>query len=224
MIFQKFLNILIIFLPWFIRRKLLVKFWGYKIHVTARIGFSYIYPRYLEMSAGTQINHFTVAIYLDAVILGYKSIIGRGNWITGFPSNTASLFFKHQKERSSKLIIGEHSAITKNHHIDCTNTIEIGNFVTIAGYDTQMLTHSINIYDNRQDSAPIKIGNYCFIGTNTVILGGANLPNYSVLGAKSLLNRDYTKEFTLYGGVPAKPIKSLDQSAKYFLRTDGFVY
>lgn len=147
--FQKILNVFILFFPWFIRRRLLIKFWGYKIHKTARIGFSYIYPKCLEMSEGAKINHFTVAIHLDTLILGYKSSIGRSNWITGFPSNTTSLHFKHQKNRVSKLIIGEHSAITKNHHIDCTNKIEIGDFVTVAGYNSQLLTHSINIYGVR---------------------------------------------------------------------------
>jgi acetyltransferase-like isoleucine patch superfamily enzyme len=222
--FQKFLNAFILFFPWFIRRKLLIKFWGYKIHPNAKIGLSYVYPKYLEMEEGAKINHFTVAINLDSIFLGYKSSIGRGNWITGFPANTASSHFKHQKNRESKLIIGMHSAITKNHHIDCTNTVQIGNFVTVAGYNSQFLTHSINIYEARQDSMPIRIGDYCFVGTNSVILGGSNLPDYSVLGAKSLLNKKFEVPYSLYAGVPALTVKDLDKNAKYFQRSDGFIY
>ena len=133
-------------------------------------------------------------------------------------------YFAHQINRDSQLIIGEHSAITKQHHIDCTSSITIGKFTTIAGYDSQLLTHSIDIFENRQDSHPIEIGDYCFVGTNVIILGGSKLPNYTVLGAKSLLNKQYTDTHALYGGVPAKKIRAITQDAKYFLREKGFVY
>jgi len=176
------------------------------------------------MGDGAKIDMFTIAIHLDKIEMGKNSKIGRGNWITGFPTNTEALPFKHQQERRAELIIGECSAITKNHHIDCTNLIQIGSFSTIAGYQTQMLTHSINILENRQDSAPIFIGDYTFVGTNTTLLGGAILPDFSVLGAKSLLNKPYSQKWMLYGGVPAKPLSELPKDAKYFHRTKGYVY
>ena len=217
------LKVLLIFLPWFIRRRLMIKFCGYKIHSSAKIGFAFIYPKYLEMHKGSRIDHFTVAINLDLVSMGYKSSIGRSNWITGFPTSTSSSHFEHQKNRKSQLVMGKNSAITKNHHIDCTNRVDIGNFVTIAGYNSQFLTHSINIFENRQDSKPIQIGDYSFVGTNVVVLGGSKLPNNSVLGAKSLLNSSNDQEWFLYGGVPARPIKELSKNAKYFSRKVGFV-
>ena len=111
----------------------------------------------------------------------------------------------------------------QNHHIDCTNIITIGNFSTVAGYQSQLLTHSIDVMESRQHSAPISIGDYTFVGTNVVILGGASLPAFSVLGAKSLLNKSFTEQYTLYGGVPAKAIAPIDKQAKYFNRHEGFV-
>lgn len=176
------------------------------------------------MGANAHIDHFTVAINLDRLELGSRATIGRSNWITGFPLGNNSLHFRHQPNRRPCLLIGESAAITKNHHLDCTHTITIGPFATIAGYQTQFLTHSIDVLENRQDSAPISIGAYTFVGTNSVVLGGAVLPNYSVLGAKSLLNKVFLDEWMLYGGVPAKAIQPLPQTAKYFTRTEGFVY
>ena len=210
-------------MPWRLRRRLLKHWFGYNIHPTAKIGFSWIYPSYLEMHENSRIDHLTVAINLDKISLSKEATIGRGNWITGFPTNTSSLHFKHQTDRKAELLLGTFSSITKNHHIDCTNSIRIGKFSTIAGYNSQLLTHSINIYDSRQDSEPIVIGEYTFVGTNVVILGGAVLPNYSVLGAKSLLNTAYINEWHLYAGVPAKEIKEIDKKAKYFHRQNGFV-
>ena len=217
------LKLLLILFPWKVRRWILNSFFGYKIHSSARIGLSYIYPAYLEMEEGSKINHLTVAIYLDKIKMGKNSSIGRNNWITGFPSKKASSYFSHQPNRTSELIVGESSAITKHHHLDCTNTISIGKFVTIAGYQSQFLTHSIDIYENRQDSKPILIGDYTFIGTNVVVLGGSILPAYSVLGAKSLLNKAFTDEFNLYAGVPAKKVSDISKDAKYFYREVGYV-
>lgn len=217
-------KIFILFMPMPLKRFFMNKLLSYKIHKTARIGFSWVYPRKLEMGAYSKIGHFNIAVHLDCIYLGDNSSISRSNWITGFSSYTKSKHFQHQKERKSELVIGKHSAITKKHHIDCTNTIKIGNFVTIAGYSSQLLTHSINIEKNIQDSYPINIGDYCFIGTSSTILGGANLPDYCVLGAKSLLNKSFSANYCLYAGVPSKMVKKLSKDYQYFLREKGYVY
>jgi acetyltransferase-like isoleucine patch superfamily enzyme len=209
-------------LPWKLRRIALNKWFGYNIHPTARIGLSWIFPKQLVMGEQSRIDHFSVAVNLLRIEMKANSKIGRSNWITGFPQGH-SKHFTHQPERQPVLILGESSAITKHHHIDCTNAINIGAFSTIAGYYSQLLTHSINVIENRQDSEPIFIGDYTFIGTNAVILGGAILPAYSVLGAKSLLNKAFTEEWWLYAGVPAKAVQPIPKNAKYFTRTQGFV-
>ncbi|MDT3404791.1 acyltransferase [Mucilaginibacter terrae] len=219
-----FRKILTLILPWSLKRRALQKWFGYEIHPTAKLGLTWVFPHKLVMGPGARIDHFTAAVHLDYIELGKNASIGRSNWITGFSTHTESKHFKHQTNRKTELILGEEAAITKNHHIDCTSAIHIGRFSTIAGYNSQLLTHSIDVFENRQDSASITIGEYCFVGTNVVVLGGATLPAYSVLGAKSLLNRAYTETWMLYAGVPAKPIKQIPATAKYFTRTEGFVY
>ena len=212
------------FLPWGLRRRFLNKFFGYKIDPDAKIGISWVYPNRLIMQSGSRIDHFTVAVNLDLIHLKNNAKIGRGNWVTGFSTLKESKHFNHQLNRRAELIMDDESAITKNHHIDCTNSISIGKFATIAGYRSQLLTHSINVLESIQDSSPIIIGDYCFVGTNVVILGGSKLPNYSILGAKSLLNKPFMDEYFLYGGTPAIKISQIPKDAKYFNRSNGFVY
>lgn len=221
---KSIINILVMLLPWSCRRLVLSRYYGYQIHSKAHIGFSYIYPKHLVMEEGASIGHLNVAIHLDSLIMKKKTTIVRSNWITGFPSGTTLKHFAHQKDRKSELIMNDESAITKKHHIDCTNSIIIGKFVTIAGYDSQFLTHSIDVYEGRQDSHPIRIGDYCFVSTGVKILGGASLPAYSVLAAGAVLTKNYTEEWKLYAGVPAKAIKDIPSDAKYFIRSEGFVY
>lgn len=221
---QILFNCFVVILPWRIKRWILNRFYKYDLHPKAHIGLSYIFPKHLVMEEGAVIGHLNVAIHLDNMIIGKNSSIARFNWITCFPTGTDSRHFSHQIDRVSRLIIGEESAITKQHHIDCTNSIVIGKFVTIAGYASQFLTHSIDVYEGRQDSHPITIGDYVFVSTGVRILGGAELPAHSVLAAGAVLTKSYTDEWKVYGGVPAKPIKDIPKNAKYFTRERGFVY
>jgi len=219
---KTFLMLFSFLLPWQFRRSFLEKQFGYQIHPNARIGFAWILPNRLIMEEGSRIGSATVCKNIDLLHLKAHAIIGRGNWITGFPIGP-SPHFAHQTGRRPELILGEHTAITNRHLLDCTNSVTIGRFTTFAGFHSQIITHSIDIEENRQSSKPVRIGDYCFIGTNCVLLGGSALPDFCVLGAKSLLNKSFTETYQLYGGVPARPIKSLSRDFKYFQRTEGFV-
>jgi acetyltransferase-like isoleucine patch superfamily enzyme len=209
-------------LPWFLRRVLLQLLCGYCLHPTSRIGFSLVYPEELVMGEHASIGHLTVCKGLKRLHMGAHATIGRGNWITGFPAQNKT-FFAHQKDRVPELILGAQSAITHRHIVDCTNAVHIGEFTTVAGFRSQILTHSIDLMDCRQSSSPITIGDYCFVGTDCVLLGGSVLPSYSALGAKSLLNKPHAQTHSLYAGVPARPVKSLEPDLKYFQRDIGFV-
>jgi acetyltransferase-like isoleucine patch superfamily enzyme len=219
---KRVLSLLMIFLPWPIRRAILRSWFGYELAETSRIGFSWICPKKLVMKEGSRIGHLSVCKSIDLLEVGESAFIGNLNWITGYPTGLPG-HFEHQPERRPELILARHAAITNRHMVDCTASIHIGAFATFAGFASQLLTHSINLETCRQEAYPIRIGNYCFVGTNCVLLGGSALPDYSVLGAKSLLNRSYAETHQLYGGVPAKPIKALAPTTKYFERKTGFV-
>jgi len=220
---QRLLKACIVPLPWPLKRFLLQRLYGYSLAPNARIGLAWVYPRRLIMSAGSRIDHLTVAVNLDVLHLGDHATIGRSNWITGFPSGTPSRHFAHQPHRRAELLLGTHAAITKHHHIDATNRISIGPFTTIAGYRSQLLSHAIDLQHNRQHSEPITIGAYCFVGTSCVILGGSTLPDHCVLGALSLLNKAHMEHWGLYAGQPARRLKAIDPNAAYFSRCHGFV-
>jgi acetyltransferase-like isoleucine patch superfamily enzyme len=209
-------------LPWEMRRSFLEKQFGYQIHPSCRIGFSWIFPTRLIMEEGSQIGTLTVCKNIALLHVKAHASIGNGNWITGFPLGS-SPHFAHEQDRQPQLIVGEHSAITHRHLIDCTNSVTIGKFTTMAGFQSQILTHSIDLEKNRQSSAPVRIGDYCFVGTNCVLLADSVLPDFCVLGAKSLLNKAFSESHQLYGGVPARAIEKLSPDFEYFRRTKGFV-
>ncbi len=220
---KKIIALLILIFPWSIRRYLYQIFFGYKIDKTSYIGYSLLFPEKLIMKKNSRIGHLNICKKIDALELDENAILENLNWITGFPSQTNSNHFSHQANRFPALIIKEHAAITSRHSIDCTDTIIIGSFSTIAGARSQLLTHSINLALGKQECSKIIIGKYNFLGTNCVILKGCETNDYNIFGASSLLNKKYIDKYILNGGIPAKQIKTLPEDWKYFTRTIGSI-
>lgn len=214
-ILKIFLQILVVFMPWKIRRVVLNRFWGYDIRPGAKIGFSYIYPKHLVMENGATIGHLNVAIHLELIYMEKDCTICQRNWITGFPLNDKTKFQRFP-DRKPYLIMKKDSAITKQHLVDCTDVVTIGELTVIAGYGTQILSHSTSLKYNDGGCAPITIGHHCFIGTRSIILPGSQLPDCSVLGAGAVLNKRFKDEFALYAGVPARFIKKEDETNAFF--------
>ena len=220
---KTFLMAMSLILPWPLRRRLLGRAFGYEIHPTARIGLSWVMPRRLVMEAHSYIGNLTICKNLGLIHLREHAFVGNGNWVTGYPPGS-SRHFSHQSDRRPELILGRHAAITNRHLIDCTAAVSIGAYSTFAGFSSQILTHSVDLAASRQAASPVTIGEYCFVGTNSVLLGGCVLPDRSVLGAKSLLNKVFKETGTLYAGVPAKPVSALPvEQMAYFRRETGFV-
>jgi len=168
------------------------------------------------------VGHLTVIKGLALLRLADNSRIGNLNWITGFPKHLRTSF-SEEVGRNPSLLINRHASITHRHLIDCTDQVSIGSFTTFAGWNSQILTHSIDIENCRQSCAPVNIGDYCFIGGRSTVLKGSCIDNFIVTAAGSVISNSLNRSYTLYGGVPCKPIKDIPQNAGYFIRKIGGV-
>lgn len=63
----------------------------------------------------------------------------------------------------------------------------------------------------RTSSAPISVGNRCWIGAGAIILGGVHIGDDAVVGAGSLVNRDVMPG-TLVFGTPARFVRQIQPS------------
>ena len=216
------MQLLLLLLPWRIRRPLLQTWFRWTIAPNAKIGFSIIAAEHVKLASDAQIGHLNIVKGLSSLDLGVASLIGNLNWITANPASGLRHFVE-DKNRYPSLTIGKHAAITHRHLIDCTDRVEIGEFSTFGGWRSQILTHSIDVGMGRQSATPVSIGKFCFVGTGVVILKGSRLPDYSILGAGSVLTKAMTDPYMLYSGVPAAPVSGLDKDSKYFTRDTGYV-
>ena len=215
---QMVINLFVSVLPWFLKRPILTGCYGYDIHPRARIGLSYVFPKKMKLGDNSRIGSFNIIKNLENLVLDSESTISNFNWISAHPAQSNS--FSH-KNRRAEMLVGKHSSITMWHRFDCTDSIKIGGFTTIAGYRSSFLTHSVNVVDCVQDCKPIDIGNYCFLGTNIVMLPGSRVSDHSLIGAMTLVNKPLESPYSLYAGVPVRRIRSVETGAKYFTRTTG---
>ena len=93
-------------------------------------------------------------------------------------------------------------------NIDCFEHISIGKdtYISKQVYIRDSDNHDID-YDGYRKSAPIKIGDHCWIGMNATILKGVTIGDGAIVAAGSLVNKD-VPENCLVAGVPAKVIKN----------------
>lgn len=220
------IQLFLFFLPWKIRRYFLTKALKFKIAEGAHIGYSILLARQVILKKQARIGHLNFCKGIDLLELGEYSNLGTKNYITGFSIYDKIVLnknhFSHIENRQCVLKIGNHTGITSRHYFDCNGGIFIGNFCQIAGFESAFLTHSIDLKSNRQDADPIVIEDYSFIGTRCTFLKKSKIPSYSIVSACSLVNKQFQEGNCLYGGVPCKFIKKID-NYKFFHRTNGMV-
>ena len=104
---------------------------------------------------------------------------------------------------AKNFIMGNNSTINQDCRIDNRGSIIIGDNVSISP-QVKILTadHDIKSPSLEGRNRPINIHDYCFLGTDCIILGGINLAKGTVVSAGALLTKS-TEVFGIYQGVPA---------------------
>lgn len=210
------LGALFALLPSSLKRFVARRFLGWDVHPTAHIGRSIVLARHVSMGPGAVIGPFNVIRNLDELRMAAGAHIASRNSIA-CPA-TAAAAFRHSPNRRAALVMGEHSMITVGHDIDCSDRVEIGAHTAIAGFRSQILTHSLNLMLDRQTTGPVVIGAHCAIMSGCLLLSGVRVPDRSIVSAGSVVTTKLAREQTFYRGNPAQPVRDLPANLAYFHR------
>lgn len=102
--------------------------------------------------------------------------------------------------------IGQGTIVGYASFIDGRDKVAIGNHTDIASevmiYNSE---HDLTDADFSATLAPVKIGDYVFVGPRAIILAGVTIGDGAVVGAGAVVTKD-VDPYTIVGGVPAKII------------------
>lgn len=215
------LAVVAIVLPNRLRRVIYRRLLGYDIHPSAQVGHSLIDVDHLLMSEGAAIGSLSVIRGCEDVVMREEAVIGPLVWVNSVRKDKG--YFAGQ-DRQCELIMDRGSVITCLHLLDCCHRIEFGAYASLAGFGSQILTHSVNIARVRQSARPVRIGHHTMVGTRSVILPGVTIPECSIVSAGSVMTRSFDNGPHLYSGVPAAALRPLNPDAPFFTRTHAHIW
>jgi acetyltransferase-like isoleucine patch superfamily enzyme len=204
-------------LPSVLKRPLYRVLFGYRIGRGVKIGFSLLDATRVELGEGTRIGHLNLVTRVAELVTGRRVEIGSlniirggervslGDYATVMRFNVLNAIPDHDctTDPVSILDVGPGAIIVSGHRVDFTDRVTIGRNVIVGGRNSSLWTHT------RQETAPIRIGDYCYIGSEVRIAPGASLPDRCILALGSVLVEAVASPAHLVGGVPAKPIRPL---------------
>ena len=211
------LLVVIAVLPGFVKKPLYRGLFRYRIGRGVRIGLVILDADSVELGDGTEIGHLNLITRVGSFITGKSVRIGPLNIIRGgervrlgdyaevMRLNVLNAIPDHDCTTSpaSRLEIGRGAVVVSGHRIDFTDQVTIGQNVIIGGRNSSLWTH------NRQSTAPIEIGDFCYLGSEVRLAPGARLAERSILGLGSVLAGAIDTPGSLVGGVPARIIRPL---------------
>ena len=204
-------------LPGPIKRPLYRALFGYRIGRGVRIGLVLLDAEAVELGDGTEIGHLNLITRVGSLVTGKSVRIGALNIIRGgervvlgdyvevMRLNVLNAIPDHDCTTSpvSRLEIRAGAVVVSGHRIDFTDQVTIGRNVIVGGRNSSLWTH------NRQQTAPIAIGDFCYLGSEVRLAPGARLAERSILGLGSVLAGAIDTPGSLVGGVPARIIRPL---------------
>lgn len=173
------------------------------------------YVRYLRNDISYAARNLLVNAVGGAAVTprGLRVLVYR---LGGISVGRANIYPHARFTGTAPVTIASNTMINTGAMFDNTAPITIEEGVSI-GPDVFLgtSTHEISVSSNRAGEVvrkPITIGRGAWIGARSVIMPGVTIGPGAIIAAGSVVNKDCHAD-TLYGGVPARPIRKLEAPA-----------
>lgn len=113
-------------------------------------------------------------------------------------------------------------------YVQAKNLIIIGDYSQISA-NVGLISSNHDVHDLRKHipGVGIRIGKYCWLGMNVVVLPNVELGDFTIVGAGSVVTKSFNEGYCIVAGNPAKKIKDLNKEECVIYHRDnpynGFV-
>lgn len=113
--------------------------------------------------------------------------------------------------KNIKIGIGTAPGLSPGCYIQGGGQVFLGDY-TIVGPNVGIISanHDLNNY-NIQEIGTVVIGDYCWIGMNSVVLPNTELGDHTIVAAGSVVTKSFKEGYCVVGGTPAKILKRLEK-------------
>jgi acetyltransferase-like isoleucine patch superfamily enzyme len=157
-------------------------------------------------------------------VFGLRNDIGIRFYIADFffrkillqnPEVTWAIHFKSKIIFPKNIVRGKnvYPGDSPGNFINASNGILIGDYTNI-GPNVGIISANHDVIDNSKfvESSPIKIGAFCWIAMNVVILPAVELGDFTVVGANAVVTKSFKEGHCVIAGNPAVIIRNLDKN------------
>jgi acetyltransferase-like isoleucine patch superfamily enzyme len=148
---------------------------------SASIGcFNQIRCHRLDMAPGAGIGRLNRFKCLHTIRLGDRStVVARNRFMGPRPGLTPY-------EEYAGITIGCDSVIVSEHYFDLSDSITLGDDVTIGGIGAQFWTHGFDL-NHVKIQSPIEIGSHVYLGSRCLCLPGVHIADHVLIGAGTVV-------------------------------------
>ena len=200
-------------------KRLAYRLQGFQVAPSARVGCSILDARSCSLGEGVVIGHGNAIVGVDHLHLGDHANVGHLNIVRGGDEVRLERWSQILRLNVINAIpepivttvasptfrLGPGAIVTAGHKIDFTDRVDIGRRAIIGGRGSSLWTH------NRQQTGPLTVGDQAYLGSDCRMAPGASVPARAVVGMGAVVAGRLEEPEWLYGGVPARPIKPLDE-------------
>lgn len=158
---------------------------------------------YFHFIKGTQdaMNKINFSIWYKQKILGYNK---RAYWPVHFTSKVVGV-------QNILVGVGTNPGFNPGVYIQGTGKLYFGDYTTV-GQNSGILSGGHDFYDHRILTSEVtRVGSYCWIGMNAVVLPGVTLGDGVIVASGAVVTKSFPEGYCILGGVPARKLKDLDK-------------
>jgi probable biosynthetic protein (TIGR04098 family) len=208
------------FLPGPLKKAMLRRVFGFRIGQRVRIGIAYFDCAELSIEDDASIGDGVAFKNVGSVRVGDHAVVGPLNLFRGgdrielddysqlLRLNVINAIPQHDcfGVLDSTFVLGYGAVVSSSHWIDFTDRVSIGRRSMLGGRNSSIWTH------NRRRAAPVRIGDFCYMGSEIRIAPGVTIADCTVLALGSVVSSSITSSFMFIGGSPARVARRLTEA------------